>query len=81
MATFAYREVTTKRCEWLVPAPEPGGACWVEVQKAIASARQALTVAGLLFPGSEPADDQIRIRGGEDEVIVFIESPEVVAAL
>lgn len=76
MATYSYREVTTTQCEWLVPAAEPWGACWVEVMKAIHAATEQLKEAGLLKDGEEPSDDQIRIRPGDDEIIVYIERTE-----
>lgn len=76
MADYQRREITTRRIEWAVPAPWPQGACWTEVQKAIVAAANELNDAGLIPPDDEPADDLIRVRPGDDEVIVSIEVAE-----
>lgn len=73
MAGYSRREVYTTRVEFLVPAPWPEGACWVEVQKAISAAIQELRDTGRLGPDATPSDDAIRIRPGDEDVAVFYE--------
>jgi hypothetical protein len=51
MATYSYREVTTRRGEYVVPAEEPYGACWVEVMKAIHAAHRTLVDLGRIEKG------------------------------
>lgn len=73
MATYSRREVHTKRVEFPVPAAPPWGACWVEVYKAATAAHQELAEAGRIKPGTDAPDNLIRIRSGDDEVIVSYE--------
>lgn len=73
MATWGRREFTTVRVEFAVPATPAFGACWVEVQKAIAAAEAELRQRGLLKEGESAWDDQIRIEPGDDEIVVFYE--------
>lgn len=71
MATYSRREVRTTRVEYFVPADASFGACWVEVYKAVSAATQELVSLGLLEQGREPSDDAIKIRPGDDEVVVY----------
>lgn len=73
MATYERREVTRTRVEFVVPAAEPWGACWVEVMKAIRAATNELVMTDQLADGAEPADDAIQIRPGDDAVVVSYE--------
>jgi hypothetical protein len=73
MAEYTTRAVTTTRYEFCVPALWHEGACWVEVQKAIAAATRELRDKGLLAADREPSDDQIRIRPSDDEIVVYYE--------
>lgn len=73
MAEYSRRVMRTTRVEFSVPAAEPWGACWVEVMKAIRAATRELVEAGRLAEGADPSDDTIRIRVGDDEVIVCYE--------
>lgn len=73
MATYSRREIHTTRVEYLVPADDRFGACWVEVYKAVSAAMQELVSLGLLEQGREPSDDAIKIRPGDDEVIVYFD--------
>jgi hypothetical protein len=76
MATYSRREVHTTRVEFLVPAAWPEGACWVEVQKAISAAIQELQANGLLGQDETPSDNQIRIRPGDEDVVVYFETSQ-----
>lgn len=70
MATYTRREVTTRTVEYLVPAPWPAGACWVEVYKAVNAAHQELAEAGRIGRGDEAPDSMIRIKAVDDEISV-----------
>jgi hypothetical protein len=69
MATWSARTVMVRRHEWLVPCYGEGvwdGAAYVELEKAIMAARQHAEAAGIRV-----ADDTIRVRPGDDTVIVY----------
>ena len=70
MATYSRREVHTTRVEFIVPAPYPDGACWVEVYKAVAAATNEMRERGLIADVDEPADNELFVSPGDSEVIV-----------
>lgn len=72
MATYSRREIHTIRVEYPVPSGAYG-ACWVEVSKAVEAATQELVSLGLLEDGRQPADDAIKIRPGDEDVIVYFD--------
>jgi hypothetical protein len=74
MATYERRERTVRRVDWCVPAG-PLGACWAEVWKAVRAAHEELWELELVPMGRDAADDQIRIHGDDEAVIVTIETP------
>jgi hypothetical protein len=76
MATWSRRERVTRTVEWTVPASEPWGACWSEVAQAINQATRELREAGRLGESEDPSDSLIRVKVGDEEVIVFYESKE-----
>jgi hypothetical protein len=76
MATYDRREVTKVTIEFVVPVMPEWGACWVEVYKAVRAAHQELWQAGVVPEGKDASDDTIRIRPGDEEVIVFYERSE-----
>lgn len=76
MATWSRRERVTRTVEWTVPAAEPWGACWSEVVQAINQATRELREAGRLGESEEPSDSLIRVKVGDEEVIVFFEIKE-----
>ena len=76
MADYSRQEVTKVTVEFTVPAPFGFGACWAEVMKAIRAAHQELWQAGVIAEGKDASDDRIRIRPGDEEVIVFYERSE-----
>lgn len=80
MATYERRVQRIDRVEFLVPVGEgpDAWACWVEVEKAIAGAAQELRSRGLLDPGQEPSDTDIRVGVDDENVIVYIETREIV---
>lgn len=74
MATYSRRERVTRTVEFTVPAAPPHGACWTEVAKAVSAAVKELRDAGRIGPHDDPQDDMIRIRPGDDEVVVSYET-------
>ncbi|MFD8496306.1 hypothetical protein [Amycolatopsis sp. NPDC059657] len=77
MATYERREVTTYAVEFVVPAPWPKGACWVELTKAISAAHQELVASRKLKNCEEAADDLIRLIPGDGEIIVRFEEDAI----
>jgi hypothetical protein len=80
MSTISRYVVKTERVELHVPAPEPIGACWVEVYKAVRMAHQELVDLGELDEGADAADDQIMISAGVNTIIVNYERRSEVGA-
>jgi hypothetical protein len=76
MATWSRRERVTRTVEWVVPASEPWGACWNQFVQAINQAMGELRADGKLGEFEEPSDGQIRVKVGDEEVIVFYEIKE-----
>ncbi|KOT57074.1 MULTISPECIES: hypothetical protein [Streptomyces] len=71
MATFTTREVVTRRKEWIVPAGQPWGATWEEVDKAVAAAWAAYRERhGWLEDAPMPGDFARFYPRDEDIVIV-----------
>lgn len=64
MIGFKKRRVVTTRLEWVLDA-RPGGYDWVDIDKAIAQARQALALTG-----RDVYDNSIRVAPGDDDQIV-----------
>lgn len=77
MSTVYRRERKTVHIEYVVPAREPWGACWVEVYKAVAAAISELRADGLLGETQEPSDDRIRMRVEDEAIVVYYEKTEV----
>jgi hypothetical protein len=77
MATWSRCEEVTRTVKWVVPASEPWGACWSEVVQAINQATRELRGAGKLGESEEPSDSLIRVKVGDEEVIVFYEIKEI----
>jgi hypothetical protein len=70
MATFTSRTVRSTRREWIIPAPQPWGAAYIEVYKAVAAAEAAYREAHRLDEEAVLADDALRFHVGDDEVII-----------
>ena len=70
MATYERREVTTVRVEYLVPAEDRWGACWVGVYKAVAAAHAELREGGEGGAAVAAADDRIRIFPHDEMIVV-----------
>lgn len=78
MATYSRRVRRTTRIEFVVPAPQPYGACWAEVSKAVGAIYAELREAGRLAPAQVPADDVIRVQAADDAIIVSYGDDELV---
>jgi hypothetical protein len=76
MATWSRRERVVRSVEWSVPAPPPFGADWAQVFQAFHQAEAELRAAGRIPEGREPSDDLIRIRPGDDEIVIYYEIKE-----
>jgi hypothetical protein len=73
MATYTRQVLQIERVEFHVPAPEPWGATWVEVSKAINAATVELRQRELLAEDATPAESQINVKPWDDEIIVSVE--------
>jgi hypothetical protein len=73
VANYERREVTTRAVEFIVPAQQPYGACWVELYKAVAAAHQELVAAGRIRKGEDAPDDLIRLLPGDEDIVVRYE--------
>ncbi|MEW2415332.1 hypothetical protein AB0953_16675 [Streptomyces sp. NPDC046866] len=55
MATYTSRTVVSTRHEWIVPAAQPGGAAWEEIEKAVLAAwtayREEYGISSAAIPG------------------------------
>jgi hypothetical protein len=70
MADWFTRTKTTRTREWVVPAQEPYGACWNQVQQALDAALHAWLEK---HPGTAFAavpDNAVRVKVTDDEVII-----------
>lgn len=70
MATYTRQEYETLTVEYLVPFDEPWGACWVEVQKALAAMINDLERRGVISKGSTPSDDMIRVHANDEYLVI-----------
>ena len=59
-----------------MPAPEPYGACWNQVEQAIGQAENELREAGRVAQGRCAPDDMIRVRCRDEEIVVYYETEE-----
>lgn len=69
MASYEFSKVIVERYEWSVPAGY-GGACWVEVSKAIRAAHTQLWDMDLYPINKDVPDDVIRIIPRDEDVVV-----------
>lgn len=81
MATYSRSELHITRVEFRVPAPEPWGATWVEVAKAIGAATNEIRAADGLEPDEVLADDRISVAPyNEDGLVISYELRQSVRA-
>lgn len=76
MATYTRREWSTRHVEYAVPAEQPWGACWVEVDKAIVAATVEYRQRHFIPDDALPADDWLRVYPGDDEILIRFEVEE-----
>lgn len=69
MADWTRAERTRVTVEYEIPAAEPWGACWNQVQQAISVACREYEAAY----GKLPADDAVRVHAGDDAIRVVFE--------
>ncbi|TVL89809.1 hypothetical protein [Streptomyces sp. SAJ15] len=70
MATYTSRTVVSTLHEWIVPAPDPRGACLGDLRSALAAAGVAYRVAHGLPDDAPLADDALRFRAHDDEIVI-----------
>jgi hypothetical protein len=66
------REKTVTTIEYAVPADEPRGACWNQVQQALNAAVREHSP----WKNPVPADDAIRVHARDDEIVISFEKGE-----
>lgn len=76
MATYQERIRTVTCYEWWVPADEPHGTTYAEVQKAISAAVDKLNL--LHGEGTQIFEDQITLHAEEDRIVVRVKDERVV---
>ena len=70
MATYTSRTITSTRREWVVPAPEPWGACIGDVNAASAVACRAYREHFDLAPDQSLSDNALRFKVGDGEIVI-----------
>lgn len=76
MATFTHRDIVTRRREYVVPAPQPWGACYGEIAKAVSAAWADLCERRGMSTSGSMSDDALRFFPGDDEIIISFEIEE-----
>ncbi|ANZ35295.1 hypothetical protein BBK82_03570 [Lentzea guizhouensis] len=77
MSTIHRQERTVHFVEQVVPVDPAWGACWVEVYKAVSALVAEMRATGRLGETQEPADDAIRFRITDDEIVAYYETIKV----
>ncbi|MFD5508977.1 hypothetical protein ACFWIB_14540 [Streptomyces sp. NPDC127051] len=70
MATYTSRTVTSTRREWIVPAAQPWGAAWEEIDKAILAAWDAYRTHHRLPLDAAIPGDFARFSASDDEIVI-----------
>lgn len=81
MADWFKRERVMRTHEWVIPAADPWGACWNQVQQAMDAAREhwiamhpnEVRIAAQDDRCVSVPDSAVRVRVADDEIIVFWE--------
>lgn len=76
MPAFSSRIITSARREWIIPAAEPWGAAAAEVGKAWSAADQAYREAHGLSADVPLADDALRFRVTDGEIVISFTTEE-----
>lgn len=77
MANWSRSERVVRTVVYTIPASEPWGACWTEVDQAMEAALQDYSRRY----GRHPADDAIRVHAGDGVITVVFEVPALVERL
>jgi len=72
MATYSTREVVTRRREWVVPAAQPWGAAWEELDKALAGAAVFYRQQHGLDEGASVPGDFARVFSDEEAIVITV---------
>lgn len=81
MSNITRREVTVTTVEYRVPAREPWGATYTEMQLAIGEAVNEYNkrFAGIPSYHGRPSDDSIRVHVDDDTIVVSFKDEPVVS--
>lgn len=71
MATWSRAEKTTRTVEYTVPANEPWGATWNQVQQALSAAVTEWETRH----EHKMHDDSVRVHTRDDEIVITFEVP------
>lgn len=71
MATWSRAERTAVTVEYSVPAPQPWGACWDQIEQALSA---AVGEAAMVLD-RRPSADTIRVHARDDEIVISFEKP------
>lgn len=72
MATYSTREVVTRRREWIVPASQPWGAAWEELDKAVAAAAAFYRQQYGLDEGASVPGNFARIFPVDEDIVIAV---------
>ncbi|MER5584076.1 hypothetical protein ABT090_20890 [Streptomyces asoensis] len=74
MTTYTSRTITTTRREWIIPAPQPWGACIGDINTAfVIACRTYRETHGLAANASIP-DNGLRFHIRDDEIVIAFET-------
>lgn len=76
MADYTTRTVTSTRREWIVPATEPWGAPWEEIEKAAGAAWASYRELHDLPAGATAPGDFVRIHVRDDAIVLAFTTEE-----
>lgn len=74
MADFSRSEKVTRTVEYTVPASEPWGANWNQVQQALNAAVREWELTHR-SGNPEPPDNAVRVHVRDDEIVISFEMP------
>jgi hypothetical protein len=70
MTTWSVTEVTEVKILYHIPAEDPYGACWSEVDTAMGAAIARYRADYQVDPIALISDDAVRVRAGDGEIII-----------
>lgn len=72
MATYSTREVVTRRREWIVPAGQPWGADYGEMEKALGAAAAFYREQHGLEAGASVPGDFARFFPHDEDIVIAV---------